>query len=283
MPSQSDRKKGRGSPNGIQSVEIGTRVLQAVAAGDGPMSLSAIGAAVGMQPSHVYRYVVSLMRGGLLAQVSPSGQYDLGPACARLGVEAMRRVDEVGVATRYLLELRDRTRHSVCLAAWSSGGPTIIRWVDGAYLIPVRIRAGTTLPLLGSAVGHAFLAYLRREVTDPVVQREIESGLSEAAPPAAVERIIADVRSTGVANTRGILVHGSAALAAPIFDVDGQPVLVMGLIAQNVDLPASAVASVEADLLFATRAASAQLGFAPIEAPLERGPDSGELRLTSTC
>jgi DNA-binding IclR family transcriptional regulator len=251
MPSQADGRGARGNPNGIQSVEIGTRVLQAVAAGGGPMSLSAIGAAVGMQPSHVYRYVVSLVRGGLLAQASPSGQYDLGPACARLGLEAMRRVDEVGVATRHLVELRDRTRHSVTLAAWSGSGPTIIRWLDGAYLIPVRIRAGTTLPLLGSAVGHAFLAYLPPEVTEPVVQREIESGLSEPASAAAVERVIARVRSTGVANTRGIFVHGSAALAAPVFDADGQPVLVMGLIAQNVDLPASAVPTAETDLLVA--------------------------------
>ena len=43
---------------------------------------------------------------------------------------------------------------------------------------------------------------------------------------------------------------------------DGQPVLVMGLIAQNVDLPEAAVPQAEAELLAATQAASAQLGFA---------------------
>jgi DNA-binding IclR family transcriptional regulator len=246
---------------GIQSVEIGTRVLHAVEAGGGAMSLSAIGAAVGMQPSHVYRYVVSLVRGGLLAPASPSGQYDLGPACARLGLEAMRRVDEVGIATRYLVELRDRTRHSVNLAAWSGRGPTIIRWLDGASLIPVRIRAGTTLPLLGSAVGRAFLAYLPRDMTEPILHAELESGLSQPASPEAVERVIAEVRSTGVANARGIFVHGSAALAAPVFDADGQPVLVMGLIAQHLDLPEAAVPRALQELLAATQAASRQLGF----------------------
>jgi DNA-binding IclR family transcriptional regulator len=175
----------------------------------------------------------------------------------------MRRVDEVGVAIRYLADLRERTRHSVNLATWSGRGPTIIRWLDGAYLIPVRIRAGTTLPLLDSAVGRAFLAYLPREVTEPILQSELESGLSQPASAEAVERIVAEVRSTGVANTRGIVVHGSAALAAPVFDADGQPVLVMGLIAQNVDLPEAAVPEVEAELLAATQAASPQLGFAP--------------------
>src|SRR5947207_11226677 len=150
MASNADRRRPAESAKGIQSVEIGIRVLQAVAAGGGAMSLSAISASVGMQPSHVYRYVVSLVRGGLLAQASALGQYDLGPPSAQLGLEAMRRVDEVGVATTHMLGLRDRTRHSVTLAAWSADGPTIIRWLDGAHSVPVRIRAGTRLPLLGS-------------------------------------------------------------------------------------------------------------------------------------
>ena len=252
----------RASAKGIQSVEIGTRVLEAVEAGGSPMSLSAIGAAVGMQPSHVYRYVVSLVRGGLLAQASPSGQYDLGPACARLGLEAMRRVDEVGIAIRYLAELRDRTGHSVTLATWSGRGPTIIRWIDGAYLIPVRIRAGTTLPLLGSAVGRVFLAYLPRGVTEPILQGELEAGVAEPVSTEAVERVVAEVRSTGVANTRGLFVHGSAALAAPVFNADRQLVLVMALTAQLIDLPEAAAPEVEAELLAASQAASAQLGFA---------------------
>jgi DNA-binding IclR family transcriptional regulator len=256
-----ERKRGVASPKGIQSVEIGTRVLQAVQAGTGPMSLSAIGAAVGMQPSHVYRYVVSLVRGGLLAPALNAGQYDLGPACAQLGIEAMRRVDEVGIASRHLAELRDRTRHSVTLAAWGGHGPTIIRWLDGAYPIPVRIRAGTTLPLLASAVGHAFLAFLPADVTEPILQRESESGLSYATSAEEVEQLKSQVRSAGLADTRGLFVLGSTALAAPVFDADSQPVLVMALIAQIVDLPEEAAPQMATELLAATRAASAQLGY----------------------
>jgi DNA-binding IclR family transcriptional regulator len=259
-----DREQTAAPPKGIQSVEIGTRVLQAVQAGTGPMSLSAIGAAVGMQPSHVYRYVVSLVRGGLLAPATTAGQYDLGPACAQLGLEAMRRVDEIGIASRRLVDLRDRTRHSVTLAAWGGHGPTIIRWLDGAYSIPVRIRAGTTLPLLASAVGHAFLAYLPVDVTEPILQRELESGLSQAMRADEVEQLKSEVRSEGLANTQGLFVLGSTALAAPVFDADGQPVLVLALIAETVDLPDEAVPEMAAELLAATSAASAQLGYSRV-------------------
>src|ERR1051326_8954895 len=74
-----------GQAKGIQSVEIGTRVLEAVAAHGGAISLSAIAAAVHTQSSHVYRYVVSLVRGGLLAQAATPGHYDLGAACVPPG------------------------------------------------------------------------------------------------------------------------------------------------------------------------------------------------------
>jgi DNA-binding IclR family transcriptional regulator len=250
-----------GQAKGIQSVEIGTRVLEAVAAHGGAISLSAIAAAVRMQPSHVYRYAVSLARGGLLTQTGTPGHYDLGPACARLGLEAMRRVDEVGIAIVYLEDLRARTRHSVLLAAWSAHGPTVIRWLDGAFPIPVRIRAGTTLPLIQSAVGQAFLAYIERDVTEPIVRGELESGVSHAASRAEVEEIIGRVRSVGASLTKSLFVQGTTALAAPVFNADGQPVLVMAVVGQSVDLRDSAVPEVQQELLAAARAASAELGY----------------------
>jgi hypothetical protein len=46
-----------------------------------------------------------------------------------------------------------------------------------------------------------------------------------------------------------------------VFDGDGQPVLVMGLIAQIVDLPEAASPEMEAELRAAAQAASAQLGY----------------------
>ncbi len=84
-------------------------VLQAMEEGLGPMSLSQIAAASGMQPNKAHRYLVSLARVGLVAQSPRSGRYDLGPAMRRLGIEALRRMDEVAVVSEYLPALRDRT------------------------------------------------------------------------------------------------------------------------------------------------------------------------------
>ncbi|MBV9600445.1 MAG: hypothetical protein JOZ87_26850 [Chloroflexi bacterium] len=65
----------------------------------------------------------------------------------------------------------------------------------------------------------------------------------------------------GLANTRELFVQGCAPLAAPVFDNEGQPVLVMALVAQIVDLPAPATPDMEAELRAAAQAASVQLGY----------------------
>jgi DNA-binding IclR family transcriptional regulator len=118
---------------GIQSVELAMIVLRAMEEGLGPMSLSQIAAGSGMQPNKVHRYLVSLGRVGLVAQSPRSGRYDLGPAMRRLGIEALRRMDEVSVVSEHLPALRDRTGHAVNLAVWGDHGPVIVRWDYGSY------------------------------------------------------------------------------------------------------------------------------------------------------
>ncbi len=69
---------------------------------------------------------------GLVSQSPRSGRYDLGPSMRRLGAEALRRMDEVGLASEYLADLRDRTKHAVALLAWGENSPVGLQWEDGA-------------------------------------------------------------------------------------------------------------------------------------------------------
>src|ERR1700752_4741229 len=133
---------------GIQSVEIAMRVLLALERGAGPMTLTQIAEGCGRQASKVHRYLVSLGRVGLVSQSPRSGRYDLGPSLRRLGMEALRRMDEVGLASEYLPGLRDRTRHAVNLAVWGDHGPVVVRWDYGSYALPITVRVGATLPML---------------------------------------------------------------------------------------------------------------------------------------
>ncbi len=246
---------------GIQSVEIAMTVLLAMEAGAGPMSLSQIAAFSRLQPSKAHRYLVSLSRVGLVTQSPTSGLYDLGPALRRLGAEALRRMDEVGLASEHLPGLRDRTRHSVNLAVWGDHGPVIVRWDYGAYPLPITVRVGATMPLFTSAVGQVFLAYLPETLTAPVLAAQRDLDDPKPLTAKEIERAKAVVRRDGVAFTSGGLIPGLASVAAPVFTTAASLPLVVAIALPRPQAAPAVLQSLSADLLATTRAISAELGF----------------------
>lgn len=245
---------------GIQSVELAMLVLQAIEQALGPMTLTQVAAASGMQPSKVHRYLVSLTRIGLVAQSPTTGQYDLGPAMRRLGVESLRRLDEVSLVTEHLPGLRDRTGHAVNLAVWGDHGPVIVRWEYGAYALPITVRVGATMPLLNSAVGLAYLAYLPETLTAPVLRAQLDA--DPAARPGAerIAELRAQVLRDGFAATAGGVIPGVTSLAAPVFGAGESLPLVLALAMPSREVPAERLPELAAELLGTARAAATDLG-----------------------
>ena len=256
---------GSDERQGIQSVEIAITVLQAMEQGLGPMSLTQIGAASGMSPSKVHRYLVSLTRAGLVAQSRSSGLYDFGPALRRLGIESLRRMDEVGLASEYLPGLRDRTTHAVNLAVWGDHGPVVVRWDYGSYALPITVRVGATLPLLTSSVWRVFLAHLPETLTAPVIKDE--TGPDGAAVSAAeLDRIRRDVLRTGTAVTSGGVIPGVTSVAAPVAAGGDSLPLVVGIALPARQATAEEVERVSGELLATTAQIAVELGSGSVRA-----------------
>lgn len=244
---------------GIQSVELAMTVLRALEEGRGPMSLTQLATASGMGASKAHRYLVSLGRIGLVTQSRSSGLYDMGPSLRRLGMEALRRMDEVSLASEHLPGLRDRTRHAVNLAVWGEHGPVIVRWDYGSYALPITVRVGATLPLLSSSVGRVYLAHLPETLTGPVLRGERESGTHADVPDAEIARIKETVLRDGVALTSGGVIPGVTSAAAPVFTAGSLP-LVVAIALPAREATDEVLAAVTAELRSTTTAMSAELG-----------------------
>ena len=244
---------------GIQSVEIAMTVLLTLEECGGPMSLTQLAAASGMQPSKVHRYLVSLSRVGLVAQSATSGRYDLGPSLRRLGADALRRMDEVSIASDHVPGLRDRTGHAVNLAVWGDQGPVIVRWEYGTYALPITVRVGSTLPLLTSSVGRVYLTYLPATLTRPVLRAQSADGTR--ADPRVVAEITALVRRDGYATTAGSVLPGIYSVAAPVFTTGDQLPLAVSIALPERLADATLLQSMIAMLLETTRAMSAYIGY----------------------
>lgn len=216
----------RSDARGIQSVEVGFRLLEVLANAPGPMTLTALAAGAGMAASRAHLYLTSFLRLGLVSRAAPGGVYDLGPAALRLGLAAISHLDALQTAHDALFELRDATRGPVFLAVWGNRGPTIVHRVEGEYWTPGEVRVGTVFPVL-SATGLALMA----SFPEARVRSLVENALRETAPRDPwhgltvddVVKLIEDVRRDGYAQGRGVVGRdsGSFGIAAPIFDHEG--------------------------------------------------------------
>lgn len=205
--------------NRIGAIDIGMRVLDALAAAPGPMALKDIAAATDMPPAKVHRYLVTFAAADMIVQQTKSGRYDLGPMALRLGVAAIRRNDILALACDRLAALRDSVQATCFVSGWSDRGPLVLRWEDSLRPVTVIVEVGSVLPLLTSATGRAFLTYLPAHRTAGLAGAEGADYGYSADVTAAETRSVADATYvTGLGRTDGAFQNGIAALAAPLFD-----------------------------------------------------------------
>src|SRR5512139_3429396 len=147
----------------VQSVEVGGRLLLALADSPGPLGLKDLSARAGLSPSRAHPYLVSYGRLGLVEQDVVSGRYALGPAALRIGLACLQQFDPLQAAEPVARELAARTGHAVALAVWGNFGPTVVRLIEARQPLHVAIRVGSVMSTFDTATGRAFAAALPRE------------------------------------------------------------------------------------------------------------------------
>ncbi|MBP1845720.1 DNA-binding IclR family transcriptional regulator [Rhizobium petrolearium] len=256
------KKKETDDRRGIQSVEVGFSLIQVLAQAPAKMPLKTLAAAADMIPSKAHLYLVSFTRLGLVVQDPVTARYGLGPAAIRLGIAAINQLDVVEVSRRHLERFLEIYGISVSLAVWSNRGPTIIYRVDGRLPVPASVRVGHVLPVLQTATGRIFMAYLPEKEWKSIASSE--ASLS----PDFLEwtsKTLNAVRSQQIAVTNGQLHTGFFGVSAPIFDNENRicaAVSAHGL-SEAIDLsPEGPIAS---GIRAAAREISTELGAAVLE------------------
>ena len=200
------------SQRGIQSIEVGGRLLLALAGHGRPMPLKDLALAATMSPAKAHPYLVSFGKLGLIAQDSVNGHYGLGPLALQLGLISLQQFDPVRLATEQLPALARSVGHTVAIAVWGSHGPTIVRVEEAPTPVHVALRHGAVLNLRGTASGRLFAAHLPEAVLKA-------SGAARIDKAFAAE--LAHIRSVSLSHAVDAAVPGISALAAPVFDSSG--------------------------------------------------------------
>jgi DNA-binding IclR family transcriptional regulator len=207
---------------GVQSAEVALRILRVLAENGGDLSLSRLAAAAQMAPAKAHRYVVSLMRAGFVEQAGRSATYTLGGEALRVGLVALARLDIVGLGTEAAAELRDRTGQTVLLAIWGEHGPTIVRWFEPAEPVTVNVRIGSVMPLVSSATGQVFAAWMPRDRVLPLVEAELRAPGAAVSSAEEAQALFEAVRERGLSSVSGSMLPGIQALGAPVLNADAE-------------------------------------------------------------
>lgn len=226
-PASDEPAAGRGQ-RGIQSVEVGGKLLQTLAHHGRPMALKDLAREAGMAAAKAHPYLVSFGKLGLIAQDAGSGRYGLGPLAMQIGLISLQQFDPIRLATPLIAELAQQLNLTVAIAVWGNRGATMVRIEEAPTAVHVVMRHGTVMSLRGTASGLLFAAYMPDgEVMRALAAEAAESGA--AGRPGRIDEALArqleEVRSHGVSRAVDALVTGVSAMAAPVFDERGAIVL----------------------------------------------------------
>lgn len=203
-------------PRGIQSIELGYRILTAIQQGPDAVPLKTIAARASMSPSAVHNYLASFIRTGMVC-ADTRGQYRLGPSLAALGMTAARHVDHFELIRTKAVALSDRTGLGVAVLIWNAQGPIIIFNKPDPRNHRFELRNGP-VAMLSTAGGHVFATLLPRELTLPVAQRERGPQTSADDCEQLLETIGCPVRAGGYADVMLDTLPGYGAVSVPIWD-----------------------------------------------------------------
>lgn len=223
-------KKVKQQP-GIQSVEVAAKILRALIDASRPVPLKELARLARMHPGKVHRYLVSLTRTEMVSQDDSSGYYGVGPMAIALGLSGLRNVNVVRAATALLPALRDEINETVLLAIWSPRGPVVFALEESSRPVSMNIRVGSILPMLSTASGRVFAAFMPHEMVAPLIEAE-----QRHFPRFSDPKIIGEARQRGFAAVDGTVVPGVSAVSVPVFDHNNKIAGVIGALGRTEEL-----------------------------------------------
>lgn len=226
---------------GVQSLEVGLTVLDALISHRLPMMLKELAEKLDMHPAKVHRYVVSLVRMDYAKQLA-DGRYALGDQAWKLGLSCIQRTDYIQQAQVQLHRLHREIECGMQISKWTPQGPLIVQWMEPDQPVSVITRVGSIMPLLNSATGRVYAAFMHEEMIKPMLEREwaLKAQQGQSVSPANWAEFSAlknEILSLGYATVTGDLLAGVNAVCVPILNAQHEIEFCIAALGSEQQLP----------------------------------------------
>jgi len=229
----------------------------------GHVTLSELSAAAHIPLSKAHRYLKALIISGFVEQ-DVAGNYRLGVEALALGLAALAGIDIVGLAAPHIAALGAQIDQTILLSIWANHGATVVHVEEPRRHVTVVTRLGSVLPMLKSATGLVFAAYLPAGETRAMRTAELkdmaqaQGGARQTA--AALDKRLRRVRACGVSAVQSLFFPGIDAIAAPVFDASGRITAVITVLGPTTSFDASDDGRIAREVTSTAARLSARLG-----------------------
>jgi DNA-binding IclR family transcriptional regulator len=147
------------APAAIQVIDRSAKLMEAIAAYEGPVSLKILSAETGLHPSTAYRILGSLTDVGFVDRDS-AGQYMIGHKIRNMAERSRHGVDIRQIAGPEMKQLRDEIGETVNLTVREGDEVIYIERATPSRMMRVEQVVGSRAPLHVTAVGKLMLGEL---------------------------------------------------------------------------------------------------------------------------
>lgn len=246
---------------GIQSVEVGGRILASLIKACAPMALKDLSLASGLTPGQCHSYLNSYRQIGLVEQDQQSGQYRLGAFALQLALGRISSVPLLKSVSQAVDTLAKELGFMVLMLVWGPQGPTVIQVCEGIDTYTLNIRLGTLFSVTGTASGYVFAAFdssdkVKRLIHEELVGQHAPLSMGYIPQKTTFEQVVKETRKKGYAMVSGKPVPDINAISAPVLDETSQLAAVITLVGRPDELPTQHETDIAKKLITACRTLS---------------------------
>ncbi len=254
---------------GVEAAQVVGTILEGMLNTSRPVRLKDLEKQTGIASAKLHRYLVSMLRTGLITKSVDASRYDFGLLAYRIGQSATHNPDVWELLKPdledFIGQLQDEDLgQALGIGRWIGTGATMVKWFERDSPLSIRSNPGVQLGVTTSATAKLLAAHLPPEVTHPLVLRELQdNGRGSNAQVKKIFSEYAQILDCGIANSMGARRTGLNALSTPLFDSSGQVVAAITVLGMAPHFNASLEGRAATLLKQLGQSLSGKLGFQP--------------------
>ncbi|WP_442603871.1 IclR family transcriptional regulator [Paenibacillus sp. KN14-4R] len=206
----------------LTSVQKSCKLLKIFLDSEKELGVSELSRRLQLSKGAIHKLLSTLEHEGFIMQNPINKQYSLGYTLLELGNKVKKHDDWAEFSRPFLQSLAGYTKELVCLCIIDGNDAIYVDKIESQHPIRFNVDAFRRFPLYATCASRSILAYRPESVIDQVLSEQLRQYTSHSiSDPEVVKERLELIRVNGYETSSNLRNVGVTAIAAPIFDADG--------------------------------------------------------------